>query len=207
MVSELQRIRAVCARGPLVSLPYWLCQPACYHTHTHRGGIARKAKKKIKKMNERTNAQQFQTTSRGNDREPHSSTLEMEISQLARLAARATTGTDEAPFFVGTSRKKHTLIHAHHQYQHRSSAGGAENPCEPRSSSSGSGGGEQKQPETKANRAAYALTIHGKEGNSLAELPQYMGRLVLRRSLPSSCSSHSLRDAMLQAYDVRLPHP
>lgn len=51
MVFELQRIRAVCGCGPLVSLPYWLCQPACYHTHTHRGGIACKAKKK---MNERT---------------------------------------------------------------------------------------------------------------------------------------------------------
>lgn len=106
MVFELQRIRTVCGCGPLVSLPYWLCQPACYHTHTHRGGIARKAKK-----NERTYAQHFQTTSRGNDREPHSSTLEMEISQLARLGARATTGTDEAPFLLARRGKTHSHTH------------------------------------------------------------------------------------------------
>lgn len=205
MVSELQRIRAVCARGPLVSLPYWLCQPACYHTRTHRGGIARKAKKK-KKMNERTH-NIFKQPRVGTTASRTRAHWKWRSPSWPGWLLEPRQAPTKPPFLLARRGKKHTLIHAHHQYQHRSSAGGAENPCEPRCSSSGSGGGEQKQPETKANRAAYALTIHGKEGNSLAELPQYMGRLVLRRSLPSSCSSHSLRDAMLQAYDVRLPHP
>lgn len=201
MVFELQRIRAVCGCGPLVSLPYWLCQPACYHTHTHRGGIARKAKKK---MNERTH---------NIFKQPRVGTTASRTRAHWKWRSPSWPGwlleprqAPTKPPFCWHAEEKHTLIHTRHQYQHRSSGGGgggAENPCEPRSS----GGGEQKQPETKPNRAAYALTIHGKEGNSLAELPQYMGRLVLRRSLPSSCSSHSLRDAMLQAYDVRLPHP
>lgn len=76
------------------------------HIHTEGASLARQ-----KKKNERTYAQHFQTTSRGNDREPHSSTLEMEISQLARLAARATTGTDEAPFLLARRGKTHSHTH------------------------------------------------------------------------------------------------
>lgn len=79
------------------------------HIHTERASLARqKQKNKNERTNERTKAQHFQTTSRGYEREPHSSTLELGISQMARLAARQ--APNEAPFFVGTPRKN-TLSH------------------------------------------------------------------------------------------------